>query len=59
MVEKRSLDCILKQVPPNRKKENILPIIQKHFVDEHIELQDCVLDSKSLQGNRLNLNFKL
>ena len=57
MVQRDSLDCILKQVPPNRKREDLLPIIQKHCVDgtifdsdcwkayckldEHLELRDC------------------
>ena len=55
---KNSLDCILKQVPSNRNRSMLIPIIEKHCVDgtifgsdswkaygkldENIQLEDCL-----------------
>ena len=58
LVERGSLDCILQQVPPNRTRKMLIPIINQHCLDgtlfdsdgwkaygklaEHLDLEDCL-----------------
>ena len=58
LVERDSLNCVLEQVPSNRKRDELLPIIDKHCLEgtlflsdgwkaydklaEHLKLEDCL-----------------
>ena len=58
LVERDSLNCVLEQVPSNRKRDELLPIIDNHCLEgtlflsdgwkaydkfpEHLKLEDCL-----------------
>ena len=54
LVQRNSLDCILKQVPSNRNRSMLIPIIEKHCVD------GTIFDSDSWKANgKLDENMQL